>query len=118
MSDGEPRNSPSGGGDVKQDPIAPIEIKVTSAMGDEVMFKIKRNTKLSKLQAAYAKRIGKDAGSIRFLFEGKRLDDDDTPASLDMDDGDSIDAMVERMYFAWSVIVDANSTLTEVGGSS
>ncbi|KAJ3557208.1 hypothetical protein NP233_g11801 [Leucocoprinus birnbaumii] len=97
MSDQEQRNSPAGGEDVKEDPNAPISVKVVSSTGEEVFFKIKRSTKLSKLQGAYANKVGKDVGSIRFLYDGNRLNDDDTPASLDMDDGDAIDVMVEQV---------------------
>lgn len=39
--------------------------QVVSSTGEEVFFKIKRNTKLSKLQGAYAGKVGKDVGSIR-----------------------------------------------------
>jgi len=76
---------------------APINIKCLTSTGEEVFFKIKNNTKLSKLQAAYANKVGKDVGSIRFLYDGNRINDDDTPASLDMDDGDTIDVMVEQV---------------------
>jgi len=76
---------------------APINVKVVSSAGDEVFFKIKRNTKLSKLQAAYANKVGKDVGSIRFLYDGTRISDDDTPNSLDMEDNDTIDVMVEQV---------------------
>jgi len=81
-----------GGGDT-----APINIKVLTSAGEEVFFKIKRNTKLSKLQAAYANKVGKDVGTIRFLYDGNRINDDDTPASLEMEDNDTIDVMVEQV---------------------
>ncbi|KAI0354482.1 small ubiquitin-like modifier [Pilatotrama ljubarskyi] len=80
-----------------EDPNAPINIKVTTQTGEEVFFKIKRNTKLSKLQGAYASKVGKDVNSIRFLYDGARIGDDDTPASLDMEDNDTIDVMVEQV---------------------
>jgi len=80
-----------------EDPNAPINIKVLSAQGEEVFFKIKRNTKLSKLQTAYAHKIGKDVNTIRFLYDGDRITEDDTPASLDMEDNDTIDVMVEQV---------------------
>ncbi|PCH34854.1 ubiquitin-like protein [Wolfiporia cocos MD-104 SS10] len=80
-----------------EDPNAPINIKVTTQTGEEVFFKIKRNTKLSKLQGAYAAKVGKDVSSIRFLYDGNRINDDDTPASLDMEDNDTIDVMVEQV---------------------
>ena len=47
------------------------DMQVVSSTGEEVFFKIKRNTKLSKLQGAYANKVGKDVSSIRcvvFLF--------------------------------------------------
>lgn len=117
-------------------------------------FKIKRNTKLSKLQGAYASKVGKDVNSIRcvrsllslagrrttrggrvctlksstrsymrwfaltartwwnalhsscsysqslccrFLYDGNRINDDDTPASLDMEDnGAYVSTTAER----------------------
>ncbi|KAG8215596.1 ubiquitin-related domain-containing protein [Butyriboletus roseoflavus] len=83
-------------GDVKTEDNAPINVKVVSSTGDEVFFKIKRNTKLSKLQGAYAAKVGKDVSSIRFLYDGNRISEDDTPSSLDMEDNDTIDVMVER----------------------
>ena len=39
-----------------------------SSTGEEVFFKIKRSTKLTKLQGAYASKVGKDVGSIRSVF--------------------------------------------------
>jgi len=80
-----------------EDPNATINIKVVSSTGEEVFFKIKRSTRLSKLQGAYASKVGKDVGSIRFLYDGTRINDDDTPLSLDMDDNDTIDVMVEQV---------------------
>ncbi|KAF9555694.1 ubiquitin-like protein [Agrocybe pediades] len=101
-----------------------INIKVVSAAGEEVFFKIKRSTKLSKLQGAYANKVGKDVGSIRFLYDGERIGDDDTPASLDMDDNDTIDVMVERTAISPMLInlftrfsYASFSFFSEVGGS-
>jgi len=94
MSDSEP---PKDQVPKQEDPAAPINIKVLTSSGEEVFFKIKRNTKLSKLQAAYANKVGKDVGTIRFLYDGNRINDEDTPASLDMEDNDTIDVMVEQV---------------------
>ncbi|GBE86053.1 Ubiquitin-like protein pmt3/smt3 [Sparassis crispa] len=97
MSDAE---QPASTNDVEpkaEEANAPINIKVATQTGEEVFFKIKRNTKLSKLQGAYAAKVGKDVSSIRFLYDGNRINDDDTPASLDMEDNDTIDVMVEQV---------------------
>lgn len=98
MSDNEHGGNPAQDEGVKQeDPNATISIKVVSSTGEEVFFKIKRSTKLQKLQGAYASKVGKDVSSIRFLYDGVRIQEEDTPASLEMDDDDTIDVMVEQV---------------------
>ncbi|ESO95253.1 hypothetical protein LOTGIDRAFT_227264 [Lottia gigantea] len=68
-----------------------INLKVTGQDGSVVHFKIKKNTPLRKLMSAYCNRAGITAGAVRFRFDGNPMNDDDTPISLDMEDGDSID---------------------------
>lgn len=41
--------------------------------------------------------MGTSAGSYRFLFDGHRINDDDTPESLDMQELDCVDAMVTQL---------------------
>lgn len=43
-------------------------VQVVTSQGDEVFFKIKRNTKLTKLRSAYANKVGKDLNSIRYVL--------------------------------------------------
>jgi len=95
MSDSEQPKDPQPKAEDPQN--EPINIKVLTSAGEEVYFKIKKSTKLSKLQAAYATKVGKDVGTIRFLYDGNRINDDDTPESLDMADNDTIDVMVEQV---------------------
>ena len=59
--------------------------------GDEVVFRVKTTTKLQRLFDTYALRKGLDVGSLRFLLDGKRLNGDQTPEDVDMEDGDQID---------------------------
>ena len=56
--------------------------------GDEVVFRVKTTTKLQRLFDAYALRKGIDVGSLRFLLDGKRLNGDQTPEDVDVEDGD------------------------------
>ena len=64
--------------------------------GDETWFKVKTTTKLQKLFDKYALRKGIEVGSLRFLLDGKRLNGDQTPADIDMEDGDQLDCMLEQ----------------------
>eukprot|EP00177_Eucheuma_denticulatum_P004078 GFKZ01007386.1.p2 GENE.GFKZ01007386.1~~GFKZ01007386.1.p2 ORF type:complete len:101 (+),score=19.75 GFKZ01007386.1:296-598(+) len=74
-----------------------INIKVRDAEGNEVQFKIKKTTQLKKLMDAYCSRMGAQKGAYRFLFDGHRINEEDTPHSLDMQELDCVDAMVSQL---------------------
>lgn len=73
-----------------------LNIKVTDN-NNEVFFKIKRSTKLEKLMNAFCERQGKDSKTVRFLFEGTRVTAQDTPETLDMNDGDTLEVHQEQI---------------------
>nr|ACJ83845.1 unknown [Medicago truncatula] len=75
---------------------AHINLKVKGQDGNEVFFRIKRNTQLKKLMNAYCDRQSVDFNAIAFLFDGRRLRAEQTPDELEMEDGDEIDAMLHR----------------------
>ena len=61
------------------------------------MFKIKKTTKMSKVFSAYATRKGVDSKSLRFLLDGERIGEDQTPKLLDLEDEDQIDCVLEQL---------------------
>jgi len=73
-----------------------LNIKVTDN-NNEVFFKIKRSTKLEKLMTAFCERQGKTPASVRFLFEGQRVQPTDTPDTLEMQDGDTLEVHQEQV---------------------
>ncbi|CAI2381917.1 unnamed protein product [Moneuplotes crassus] len=75
---------------------AHINIKVKNQDGAEIFFKIKKSTNLKKLMDAYCSRQGLMANTCRFIFDGERLRETDTPNSVEMENGDEIDVMVEQ----------------------
>ena len=58
-----------------------LNIKVTDN-NNEVFFKIKRTTQLKKLMDAFCDRQGKNVQSVRFLFDGQRVQPTDNPDSV------------------------------------
>ena len=62
--------------------------------GNIVHFKIKRKTQLKKLMEAYCNRQSLQMDQIRFLFDGNRLRETQSPDELEMKDDDVIDAML------------------------
>eukprot|EP00474_Spongospora_subterranea_P008443 CRZ08901.1 hypothetical protein [Spongospora subterranea] len=74
-----------------------LNLKVKSQDGTAVFFKVKKHTPFKKLMEAFCKRSGKDMANVKFLFDGQRIREDQTPAELDMVDEDEIDAMVAQI---------------------
>lgn len=103
MSDQEER---SNGTDIepKQDDDKPtdkpkedfIKLKVVSQDNSEVHFKVKMSTQMGKLKKSYSDRQGVPLQSLRFLYDGRRLNDDETPRKLDMEDNDVIEVYQEQ----------------------
>eukprot|EP00457_Paulinella_chromatophora_P025642 gb/GEZN01030318.1/.p1 GENE.gb/GEZN01030318.1/~~gb/GEZN01030318.1/.p1 ORF type:complete len:101 (-),score=16.72 gb/GEZN01030318.1/:119-421(-) len=83
-----------GGGDKKQDEH--LSLKVKSQDGNEVYFKVKKTTQFHKVMNAYCKKVGQDPERVRFLFDGARIRGDQTPAEMEMEDEDEIDAMISQ----------------------
>ncbi|KAI9050304.1 hypothetical protein LZ554_005471 [Drepanopeziza brunnea f. sp. 'monogermtubi'] len=74
-----------------------IEIRVKDQHGSEVTFKIKRTTPLEKVMDAFCSRQEIGIKSVRFLFEGQRVQPTDTPILLEMEDEDVIEVFVEQL---------------------
>lgn len=64
--------------------------------GRVVQIRIKQSTPFKKIFAAYCERTRLAPESARFIFEGIRVRDSDTPSILEMEDGDSIEAYHEQ----------------------
>merc|ERR1719453_2098170 len=74
-----------------------ITIKVRDQTGEEMMFKVKKETKMSKIFTAYAQRKGVDLTALKFILDGQRVTEQDTPKMLEMEEGDQIDAVMEQL---------------------
>ena len=47
-----------------------------------MFFKIKRTTPFNKLMNAYCSRQGKALSTLRFLYDGERISENDTPEDV------------------------------------
>ena len=72
----------------------PIKIKVSSQSFKDLVFGIKTTTKMAKVMQAFCTRTGLQIHTVRFLFDGARVNEGSTPATLGMEDGDVLDVMV------------------------
>ena len=67
-------------------------------IGEETMFKVRSSVQMSEVFKVYASRKGVDVSSFRFLFEGKTIQEFDTPDMLDLKDNDLIVAKREEKF--------------------
>ena len=100
-----------------------LNIRVRDATGEETFFKIKKTTKMHKIFHAYCTRKGKPVTAFRFLFDGQRVDGEQTAEDIDMEDGDQIDALNELLHVTIkfgpsdsprSLMIPATSTVADL----
>ncbi|XP_065210170.1 small ubiquitin-related modifier 2 [Planococcus citri] len=81
-----------------------INLKVLGQDNAIVQFKIKKHTPLKKLMNAYCDRVGLAMATVRFRFDGQAINETDTPLSLEMEEGDTIEVYQQQTggssYFA------------------
>ena len=73
-----------------------LNIKVIGQDGNVIQFKIKKNTPFRKLMNAYCDRTKLVQSNIRFVFDGNRIRETDTPKSFDMEDDDAIEVFSQQ----------------------
>ena len=72
-----------------------ITLKVVGR-NNEIHFRVKMTTQMGKLKKSYSERVGVTITSLRFLFDGKRINDKETPKSLEMEQEDVIEVYQEQ----------------------
>ncbi|KAI4766976.1 hypothetical protein E4T52_13028 [Aureobasidium sp. EXF-3400] len=78
-------------------PVDRVQIILKDQSGTQVAFGVKSNTRMEKVQNAYAERAARPVASLRFHFDGERVLPDDTVASLGMETDDIIEVMTEQI---------------------
>ena len=56
-----------------------IKLKVVGQDSNEIHFLVKMSTNMGKLKKSYAEKVGVPVSSLKFLFDGRRINDDDSP---------------------------------------
>lgn len=74
-----------------------ITLVVKGQDGSDLQFKVKTTTKFEKIFSAYCQRKSIQSSGYKFIFDGDRLQDNQTPADKDMSDNDVIDAVLEQV---------------------
>jgi small ubiquitin-related modifier len=73
-----------------------IKLKVVGQDANEIHFRVKMSTSMGKLKKSYSERVGAQISTLRFIFDGARINDDDTPRGLEMEQDDVIEVYQEQ----------------------
>jgi hypothetical protein len=73
-----------------------LTIRIRDQTGEETYFKVKPQTRMDKVFNAFATKKDFNCNSLKFMIDGERMQDWDTPQSLGLEDGDQIDVMLEQ----------------------
>merc|ERR1719244_622809 len=73
-----------------------IKLKVVGQDSNEIHFRVKQTTQMGKLKKSYSERVGVPITSLRFLFDGRRINDDETPKALEMEQDVVIEVYQEQ----------------------
>ncbi|XP_074659011.1 small ubiquitin-related modifier-like [Tubulanus polymorphus] len=77
-------------------PTEYINLKVVAQDQNEIHFRVKMTTQMGKLKKSYSERTGIPVSSLRFLFDGTRINDTDTPKLLELVKDDVIEVFHEQ----------------------
>ena len=80
------------------DEVEYIKLKVVGQEENEIHYRVKTTTLLGKLKKSYSDRVGVPVDSLKFLFDGRRIHDDETPELLEMEHEDVIEVYQEQTF--------------------
>lgn len=84
----------SAGATCNPTPIGKLKLFVKSQTGETTEFIVKKTMKMEKLFTRYADKYNMDWRELRFLFDGERIQHDETPESATLEDGDQLQALL------------------------
>ncbi|KAK0468500.1 hypothetical protein IW261DRAFT_1573721 [Armillaria novae-zelandiae] len=74
-----------------------LMIIIATSSGEQKTYKLRDDTPLKKMLTSFAVSYGKEMSSFMFVYEGRRINPEQTPRMYDMEDDDVIDAMIEQI---------------------
>ena len=73
-----------------------IKLKVVDQYSNEIHFRVKMTTQMGTLKKSYSERVGVPVSSLCYLFDGRRINDDETPKELGMEQDEVIEVYQEE----------------------
>lgn len=77
-------------------PTPKLKLRFNEQNGHEVFILVSPQMPFSKIFKGYTTKRNLDHGHVRFLFDGNRIKEDDTPKSLMMENEDIVDVLAQQ----------------------
>ena len=77
-----------------------IKLKVVGQDSNETHFLVKMFAIMGKLKKLYAEKVGVPVSSLKFLFRGHCINDNESPKALNMEQDDIIEVYQEQIVVA------------------
>eukprot|EP00897_Mesotaenium_endlicherianum_P008916 jgi/Mesen1/8052/ME000043S07439 len=71
--------------------VEKIMLKMVTADGPDLFFRVRPNESFGRLFGGYAKKVDSTVDKLQFLFDGKVIKVEETPACLELEDEDQIE---------------------------
>ncbi|GAA5886304.1 hypothetical protein JCM6882_001597 [Rhodosporidiobolus microsporus] len=81
--------------EVKPEGPQHVSLKIKGPGFPELVIKVKKTTKLSKMMTAYCERAGKTQGEVRFMYDGSKLQGHMTVSDLDIDEDEGEEVQID-----------------------
>ncbi|KAE8702181.1 hypothetical protein F3Y22_tig00110499pilonHSYRG00060 [Hibiscus syriacus] len=85
---------------MKEEKRSLVKVRFGRKEAEQIHYWMGRNTPLRELMNDYTPRIAISPNSVRFLFDGSAINPSSLPTELQMEDGDSIDAIRRDEFMA------------------
>ena len=74
-----------------------IKLKVVGQDSNEIHYLVKISANMGKLKKSYAESVRIPLSTLRFLFDGRRINDEETPKALEIEQDDIIEVYQEQI---------------------
>ncbi|EME45090.1 hypothetical protein DOTSEDRAFT_99059, partial [Dothistroma septosporum NZE10] len=74
-----------------------VNVTMKHQNGHELVFKMKLTTKIGKAMDGFSARMQREVKTMRFLFDGERINPNSTLHDLDVDDDCQVEVFEEQI---------------------
>jgi len=88
-----------------------IQLKVVDQVQQEVFYRLKKTSSLKVLKRSFCERVGRPFYIMKFLFDGRLINDNHSPMDLEMEQDDIIEVSEWDLGLSANEVIDTKKKL-------